>query len=94
MDDGSCHSGKFNMLTRGPLLLMMITIMTIITMDVGFLTIMAMDDGSCHSRKFNMMTRGPLLFMMITIMTFITMDVGFLTMMAMDDGSTILVSST
>ena len=55
MDDGSCHSGKFNMLTRGPLLLMMITIMTIITMDVGFLTIMAMDDGSYNSGKFNIL---------------------------------------
>ena len=55
MDDGSCHSGKFNMMTRGPLLLMMITIMTIITMDVGFLTIMAMDDGSYNSGKFNIL---------------------------------------
>ena len=55
MDDGSCHSGKFNMMTRGPLLLMLITIMTIITMDVGFLTIMAMDDGSYNSGKFNIL---------------------------------------
>ena len=55
MDDGSCHSGKFNMMTRGPLLLMMITIMTIITLDVGFLTIMAMDDGSYNSGKFNIL---------------------------------------
>ena len=55
MDDGSYHSGKFNMMTRGPLLLMMITIMTIITMDVGFLTIMAMDDGSYNSGKFNIL---------------------------------------
>ena len=55
MDDGSCHSGKFNMMTRGPLLLMMITIMTIITMDVGFLRIMAMDDGSYNSGKFNIL---------------------------------------
>ena len=55
MDDGSCHSGKFNMMTRCPLLLMMITIMTIITMDVGFLTIMAMDDGSYNSGKFNIL---------------------------------------
>ena len=55
MDDGSCHSRKFNMMTRCPLLLMMITIMTIMTMDVGFLTIMAMDDGSHHSGKFNIL---------------------------------------
>ena len=55
MDDGSCHSGKFNMMTRGPLLLMIITIRTIITMDVGFLTIMAMDDGSYNSGKFNIL---------------------------------------
>ena len=55
MDDGSCHSGKFNMMTRGPLLLMMITIMTFITMDVGFLTIMAMDDDSYNSGKFNIL---------------------------------------
>ena len=55
MDDGSCHSGKFNMMTRGPLLFVMITIMTFITMDVGFLTIMAMDDGSHHSGKFNIL---------------------------------------
>ena len=55
MDDGSCHSGKFNMMARGPLLLMMITIMTIMTMDVGFLTIMAMDDGSYNSGKFNIL---------------------------------------
>ena len=55
MDDGSCHSGKFNMMTRCPLLLTMITIMTIITMDVGFLTIMAMDDGSYNSGKFNIL---------------------------------------
>ena len=55
MDDGSCHSGKFNMMTRGPLLLTMITIMTIIKMDVGFLTIMAMDDGSYNSGKFNIL---------------------------------------
>ena len=43
------------MMTRGPLLFMMITIMTFITMDVGFLTIMAMDDGSHHSGKFNIL---------------------------------------
>ena len=34
---------------------MMITIMTIMTMDVGFLTIMAMDDGSYNSGKFNIL---------------------------------------
>ena len=61
--------------------------MTIMTMDVGFLTIMAMDAGSCHSGKFNMMTIGPLLLMMIKIMIIMTMDVRFLTIMAMDDGS-------
>ena len=55
MDDGSFHSRKFNMMTRCPLLLTMITIMTIITMDVGFLTIMAMDDGSYNSGKFNIL---------------------------------------
>ena len=55
MDDGSYHSGKFNMMTRCPLLLMMITIRTVITMDVGFLTIMAMDDGSYNSGKFNIL---------------------------------------
>ena len=55
MDDGSCHSGKFNMMTKDPPLLMMITIRTVITMDVGFLTIMAMDDGSHHSGKFNIL---------------------------------------
>ena len=29
--------------------------MTIMTMDVGFLTIMAMDDGSYNSGKFNIL---------------------------------------
>ena len=55
MDDGSCHSGKFNMMTKDPPLLMMITIRTVITMDVGFLTIMAMYDGSYNSGKFNIL---------------------------------------